>query len=144
MSFEARTDEVHVRHDTAVSLGLIANEFVTNSAKHAFPKAPGSILLELKALENQQISLTLSDNGIGISPQNRRSSGLQLIAGLAEQLGADAEWDVEAGTRLRLRLSASSTPVQDTPEPKEKPQHDTNACLHCGMPLQRATHYGSS
>ena len=86
MSFEARTDEVHVRHDTAVSLGLIANEFVTNSAKHAFPKAPGSIFLELKAQENQQISLTLSDNGIGISPQNRRFSGLQLIAGLAEQL----------------------------------------------------------
>jgi two-component sensor histidine kinase len=127
ISFEARTDEVHVRHDTAVSLGLIANEFVTNSVKHAFPKTPGTILLELKALENQQISLTLSDNGIGISPQNRRSSGLQLIAGLAEQLGASAEWDVEAGTRLRLRLSASPTPVQDTFEPKEKSQHDTDA-----------------
>jgi hypothetical protein len=69
----------------------------------------------------------LSDNGIGISPQNRRSSGLQLIAGLAEQLGASAEWDVEAGTRLRLRLSASPTPVQDTFEPKEKSQHDTDA-----------------
>jgi two-component sensor histidine kinase len=126
IAFQARTDQVHVRHDIAVSLGLIANEFVTNSAKHAFPKMPGTISLGLQVLEAQQISLTLSDNGVGISCRNGRSSGLQLIAGLAEHLGVDAKWDVEAGTTLRLRLPGSFAALQNATEPREKSQ-DANA-----------------
>jgi two-component sensor histidine kinase len=125
IAFEARTDRVHVRHDVAVSLGLIANEFVTNSSKHAFPKTPGTISLGLKALAPRQISLTLADDGVGIPPGNRRSSGLQLIAGLAEQFGADVEWEVEAGTRLRLRLPGTFARVQDNARRSEKSRQDT-------------------
>lgn len=124
IALEARTDKVHVRHDTAVSLGLITNEFVTNSAKHAFPQTPGTISLELEVIGPQQVSLTLSDNGIGISRENQRSSGLQLIAGLAEQVGADAEWKVEGGTSFRLRLSGSFAPVHGASEPNENAQPD--------------------
>jgi two-component sensor histidine kinase len=126
IAFQAHTDQVQVGHDIAVSLGLITNEFVTNSAKHAFPKMPGAISLELRVLGAQQISLTLSDNGVGIPCQNARSSGLQLIAGLAEHLGADAEWGVGAGTSLRLRLSGSFAPVRNAAECREETQ-DKNA-----------------
>jgi two-component sensor histidine kinase len=120
IAFEAMTDEVHVPHAVAVSLGLITNEFVTNSSKHAFPTTPGTISLTLEALGTRQISLTLADDGVGIPPGNRRSSGLQLIAGLADQLGADVEWEVGAGTTLRLRLSGTFASVQDAPERKEE------------------------
>jgi two-component sensor histidine kinase len=125
IGFEARTERVHVPHDIAVPLGLIANEFVTNSGKHAFPKTPGTISLRLKVLGPRQMSLTLADDGVGVPLGNRRSSGLELIAGLAEQLGADVEWDVEAGTRLRLRLPGTFAQVQDDAGCRENSQRDT-------------------
>jgi two-component sensor histidine kinase len=125
IAFQAHTGQVQVGHDIAVSLGLITNEFVTNSAKHAFPRMPGTISLELKVLGAQQISLTLSDDGVGIPCQNARSSGLQLIAGLAEHLGAHAEWGVGAGTSLRLQLSDSVAPVQKAAEHRENTQDPT-------------------
>jgi two-component sensor histidine kinase len=129
IAFEARTDQVHAPHDVAVSLGLITNEFVTNSSKHAFPAAPGTIALTLKALGTRQISLKLADDGVGIPPESRRSSGLQLIAGLADQLGADVEWEVGAGTTLRLRLSGTFAGVQDAAERKKESQPDTRETL---------------
>ncbi|HEX5958578.1 MAG TPA: sensor histidine kinase, partial [Hyphomicrobiaceae bacterium] len=124
-----RTQQVHAPHDVAVSLGLITNEFITNSSKHAFPNEPGTISLTLEAIGTRQIGLTLADDGVGIPPGNRRSSGLQLIAGLADQLGADVEWDVDAGTTLRLRLSGSFATVQDAAERKEELQPETRDTL---------------
>ncbi|HEX5997953.1 MAG TPA: sensor histidine kinase [Hyphomicrobiaceae bacterium] len=129
IAFEAMTDEVLVPHAIAVSLGLITNEFVTNSSKHAFPKKPGTISLTLEASGTRQISLTLADDGVGIPPGNRRSSGLQLIAGLADQLGANVEWEVGAGTTLRLRLSGTFAGVQDAARRKEESQPDTRETL---------------
>jgi two-component sensor histidine kinase len=123
------TDKVFVPHAVAVSLGLITNEFVTNSSKHAFPKKPGTISLTLEALGTRQINLTLADDGVGIPPRNRRSSGLQLIAGLADQLGADVEWDVGAGTTLCLRLSGTFATVQDAAERNKESQPETRETL---------------
>jgi two-component sensor histidine kinase len=120
IAFQAQTDRIHVRHDIAVSLGLIANEFVTNSAKHAFPLRPGTISLGLKAIAARRIIVTLSDDGVGISTENRRSSGLRLIAGLAEHVGAAAEWDVDGGTRLRLQLCGPFAPIQEPAAPSER------------------------
>jgi two-component sensor histidine kinase len=129
IAFEAMTDKVLVPHAVAVSLGLITNEFVTNSSKHAFPKKPGTISLTLEALGTRQINLTLADDGVGIPPRNRRSSGLQLIAGLADQLGADVEWDVGAGTTLCLRLSGTFATVQDAAERNKESQPETRETL---------------
>jgi two-component sensor histidine kinase len=125
IAFEARTEQIHAPHDVAVALGLIANEFITNSCKHAFPKKPGTISLTLGALGIRQISLTLADDGVGIPPGNRRSSGLQLIAGLADQLGADVAWEVGAGTTLCLRLSGTFATVQGAAERKRECQPGT-------------------
>ncbi len=105
IAFEASVCEADVDHNTAVSLGLIANEFITNSAKHAFPDRPGTITLDLALAEPDQIRLRLADNGIGLPPNRKRSSGLQLIAALAEQVGAEPEWTVNAGTCLQLSFS---------------------------------------
>lgn len=108
IALRASVEETYVDHNTAVSLGLIANEFITNSAKHAFPHGAGTITLNLDLPRPDQIRLRLADDGVGLPPERTRSSGLQLIAMLAEQVGAELQWTTGAGTCLCLSLPAGS------------------------------------
>jgi two-component sensor histidine kinase len=96
-----------ISHDTAVTLGLIVNEFITNSVRHAFPFGRGTIALDLRAEDEGRLCLCLADNGIGMPSQTSRHSGRRFIEALVRQLGAEAEWSGEGGTRLILRFSAS-------------------------------------
>jgi two-component sensor histidine kinase len=91
--------------DVALPLGLIVNEFVTNSMKYAFEGGPGVIGLTL-VVEGEAARLELSDNGKGL-PKERsgKGTGLLLVDGLAKQIGAAAEWDAKGGTRLVLRFA---------------------------------------
>jgi two-component sensor histidine kinase len=102
ISLNASTDEAYVDHTAAVSIGLIVNEFITNSAKHAFPNGIGTITLDLKVQQPDRIELRVADDGIGLPGKRARSSGLHLIEMLVEQMGAQSEWQVDGGTSLRL------------------------------------------
>jgi len=78
--------------DQAITCGLIVNEIVSNSLKHAFPdNRSGSLMVRLRALP-EGYELTVGDDGIGMSevdPQHlERSLGLRLIPRLAAQLDA--------------------------------------------------------
>lgn len=104
-------DETYVDTDSAIPLGLIVNEFVTNSLKYAFDGDGGAITLSLMR-EDGRGTLTLADDGRGMSEDDRRSggTGMRIIGGLANQLGATAEWERKGGTQLRF-----SFPVRDRP-----------------------------
>ncbi|MDT7829834.1 sensor histidine kinase [Pricia sp. S334] len=83
--------EVHLCIDTAIPLGLLINEAVTNSLKYGFlDNANGQIDISLKIgdAENAYV-LSIKDDGIGFSPElnkNKKSLGLKLIHNLARQL----------------------------------------------------------
>ncbi|MCM8733368.1 sensor histidine kinase [Azospirillum sp. A1-3] len=94
--------EVCVDHNTAVSLGLIANEFITNSTKHAFPEGIGEIMLELDASCPEKIHMRLADDGVGLPAQRTRNSGIRLIEMLAQQVDAELAWTTGNGTSLSL------------------------------------------
>lgn len=94
-----------INHDTAVTLGLIVNEFITNSVKHAFPFGRGIIALDLQFDGERRFCLSLSDDGIGVPIQTARHSGRRFIEALARQLQADMEWSNGPGTKLVLRFS---------------------------------------
>jgi two-component sensor histidine kinase len=90
--------------NTAVPLGLIINELVTNSFKHAFPKGgKGYIQVNLEK-NGEYFILTIKDNGTGFQPDevmNRSTSmGLDLIKTLIRQ--------------IRGRLDVKSDPAQGT------------------------------
>ncbi len=91
--------------DVALPLGLIVNEFVTNSMKYAFDGGPGVIGLKL-VVEGGSARLELSDTGKGL-PQERsgQGTGLRLIDGLAGQIEAAIHWESKDGTRLVLRFA---------------------------------------
>lgn len=96
--------------ETAIPCGLLINELVTNSFKHAFPNnESGEVCIELHQDEQQKIHLTIRDNGIGIPAdidwQNSPSLGLKLVRILAKQLKAEIELDGSSGTLVNLTFS---------------------------------------
>ncbi len=92
--------------DTAVPLGMIINELVSNSLKHGFPDVEnGNIHLELKTLEDR-IMLRISDNGIGIPSdidyRDTESLGLQLVVTLVDQIDGTIELNKTNGTEFLI------------------------------------------
>ena len=92
---------VTVSPDTAVPLGLIVTEFITNSVKHAFHDE-GVITIRLGPKEPGEAQLVLSDDGRGFGNATTTGTGLGLIAGLSRQVGGEPRWESEKGTTLTL------------------------------------------
>jgi two-component sensor histidine kinase len=74
--------------DTAVPLGLIINELLTNTIKYAFPKGEtGTIIITLEKQPNYMLHLKVADNGVGKSGITHGTGfGGQLISLLTNQL----------------------------------------------------------
>jgi two-component sensor histidine kinase/HAMP domain-containing protein len=96
--------------DTMVPLGLVLNELITNSFKHAFPgRDQGMINLLLHRVADNEFELIYSDNGVGI-PQEKLSSegatlGMSLIDSLVEQLNGYLTVESDGdGTRYHIRF----------------------------------------
>ena len=91
--------------DVAMPLGLIANELVTNSLKHAFPDGrSGTIRVRLDRDEDA-VLFQVSDDGVG-SATGERAKGLgkRLIEALAQQLQAEMTIERTGGYLARFRL----------------------------------------
>lgn len=95
-------DDVKIDINTVVPLGLIVNELVTNSMKHAFSNnESGFIKVELHN-KNDKIVLRVSDNGVGfpedIDYKNTGSLGLQLVNSLTNQIQGEIKLEKGPGT----------------------------------------------
>ena len=98
--------EIFFDIDTAIPLGLILNEAITNSLKYAFRKKQKHILkISLKQVKDQY-ELIIKDNGVGIPETidvNKTSSlGLRLIRILTDQLGGTSTIERENGTKISI------------------------------------------
>ena len=91
--------------DTAIPLGLIINELVTNSIKYAFPLDGGTITIKLRTILNN-FELIISDNGIGIpkniDPRNTTTLGLRLVTTLINQLEGKLKININNGTEFKI------------------------------------------
>ncbi len=103
--FEMNALELDV--DTAIPIGLIVNELVTNSLKYAFPnKQKGIIKIGLKK-EGSQLYLKVSDNGIGKKEKEEyigTGFGTKLIQLLTRQLEGKMNLDIENGTMVSFEF----------------------------------------
>jgi len=97
---------INMNIDTAIPLGLMVNELISNAIKYAFPEdRRGEIVIDITKDKNN-ISLVVRDNGVGI-PQdfdwrNAKSLGLRLVISLVEQLQGTIELDQMAGTAFTI------------------------------------------
>lgn len=106
ITLDIDTEDVTLDIDTAIPLGLILNELISNSLKYAFPKGKKGILTVKSYLKGNKYSLIVSDNGIGfpkdLDYENSDSLGLKLIYSLSDQIGADVKLDTTNGTRFEI------------------------------------------
>ena len=100
--------------DTAMTLGLIANEVILNSLKHAFKdRDTGSLTIRLT--EGLQREMVIDDDGNGLphdfNSKKCGSLGFELIHGLSRQIQGEAniENGQSRGTRTTIRFPSPST-----------------------------------
>lgn len=78
-----------VETDKAILIGIIMNELITNSLKHAFEStSKNKIAIQLLKQEDKKLSIIYEDNGVGeinINPE-KKSFGTNMIGQLVKQL----------------------------------------------------------
>jgi len=99
--------------DTAIACGLLINELVSNSLKHAFPNGhTGEVAIHLLSNSHGTHVLTVSDNGVGLPSTfevgKAKSIGWQLVPMLVEQLNGTFELHRNAGTTVTVTFSELS------------------------------------
>ncbi len=107
--FKHDTESVVVSIDVAVTCGLLINEIITNSLKHAFPDGwkEGTVFISLRKTEDN-LEITAGDDGQGISDGVDHlasdSLGMSLIYSLSQQLKAELDTCFVSGTRYTLLI----------------------------------------
>ena len=105
MDVDIRTRTLSV--DTLVPLGLLINEIISNSFKHAFKgRSAGTIIVHLDGGEEEGLSLRIGDDGVGLPDRvgwkDPQSLGMELIHTLAGQLGLVVRLNDAPGTVYEL------------------------------------------
>ncbi|MBF2709643.1 histidine kinase dimerization/phosphoacceptor domain -containing protein [Flavobacterium soyangense] len=95
-------DKLDLAIDTAIPLGLIINELMTNTIKYAFPKGEkGIITIKLEKQNHTILHLEVADNGIGKSDITQGTGfGGQLILLLTQQLNGKIKEIIQNGTTI--------------------------------------------
>jgi two-component sensor histidine kinase len=89
--------------DTAVPLGIVLTELITNAVKYAFP-APcaGTILVQASRSQAGLVKLVVQDDGIGISQLREGSLGYGLVRSLVQQIQGKIDVRSDAGVTVTL------------------------------------------
>jgi PAS domain S-box-containing protein len=104
-------EDIILEMETAIPLGLLVNELVSNSMKYAFSNIQNveknEIYIELKKEENNY-KLIVKDNGKGLPDdfkfQKAETLGLKLINSLADQIDGTIELNNDQGTEFTIKF----------------------------------------
>jgi PAS domain S-box-containing protein len=105
-------DAIKLNVNQAIPCGLIINELVTNSLKHAFvDKDKGSIHVNIHEDSNDELRLTVIDNGQGLPDKfidgKIKTLGAQLIRQLAQQLEGELNIHNNNGAHVEVNFRKS-------------------------------------
>jgi PAS domain S-box-containing protein len=112
ITLERNIEDISLSIDKLIPCGLIINELVTNSIKHAFRNGDkGVIRVELKAGDSNLATLAVIDNGRGLPEgmdiYGSPTLGLQLVTSLAGQLRGELSYDATGGSSFRIKFKRS-------------------------------------
>ena len=107
IGFSLQIENIELNHASAITLGLILNEAITNAIKYAFAKTKdGKISISLSHISDSQILLSIADNGRGLptdfDSKIGASMGMELLQGLTDDLGGSFSIETEEGTHIKV------------------------------------------
>ena len=99
--------------DTAIPCGVIVNELVSNSLKHAFPEGrPGEIVISFKEVDGQY-TMIFKDDGVGLPEDldiaHPSSLGLTIVNALAGQLNGTIDLVRNSGTEINITFPSKQS-----------------------------------
>lgn len=106
--FSLDVQDISLDISQAVPVGLILNEAITNSIKHAFPNnIEGVISISMEKRDLRNCVLTISDNGIGMPSSSNEESetlGMKLIKGLSGDIDGNLETKANDGYTISINF----------------------------------------
>ena len=111
LSLSVRAEDIPLSVDSAISCGLIVNELVSNSLKHAFPdRRTGMVEVILRA-DGRMAVLEVHDDGVGFPAgfdfRNASTLGLKLVSILTDQIRGSIDVQSLPGSRFIIRFDRS-------------------------------------
>ena len=110
-------ENIYLDINTAIPCGLIINELVSNSLKHAFPEdkgwnkngeTKGQIYIKLTSHKKDNFTLIIRDNGVGFPKdldfRSTQTLGLQLVNTLVKQLEGSIKLRQKDGTSFKIEF----------------------------------------
>lgn len=117
ISFEVDAGDLHADQDTAIELGIILCELVSNCIQHAFPYATGGhVDIQVRSVENDLYRLIVRDNGQGLDSgyaDGPGKLGLEIVEALAEQLDGEFHVRESNGVTFEVLFRMSRQPYAD-------------------------------
>lgn len=110
VSLKADIDHgIVVDADTAVPLGIVLTELITNAVKYAFPiPKPGMILVRARRSHPGWVELTVRDDGVGMSNLREGSLGYGLVRSLVQQIGGEIDVRNDAGVVVTISFPGTA------------------------------------
>jgi len=115
IQIDVNVERIFLPIDAALPCGMILNELMSNSFKHAFGNRPAGRLHISASRTGDRLRLSVEDDGAGMPAsaaiESPASFGLQLVRNLADQLGATIDIDGTAGTRVMITVPLHTPPT---------------------------------
>ena len=118
VAIQVESNDITLPIDKAIPCGLILNELITNALKHAFTGSKtGSIYISINKLNERSMSLSVSDNGIGLPEgvdiESCKTLGLRLISSLVAQLDGSLKLSRDVGTCVQIAFEVNMEGTSD-------------------------------
>lgn len=107
IKFTLEAKGIYLDINKAIPCGLLVNELVSNSLKHAFPEGiKGEIIVKMKQDKRKKRTLIVKDTGIRLQEElnfrEPKTLGMQLVKGLVDQLDGKIEVRRDGGTEFKI------------------------------------------
>ncbi len=113
IQLHAEIEDLKLHTDTAVPLGLILNELISNALKYAFRGREAGNIWVVLAKNEEELLLQVKDDGVGLAPdfhpENTSSFGYEIIQAFAQKLKARLNIDGSQGADIRLLITKYKT-----------------------------------
>ena len=110
VELETKVQDIYMNIDTLIPLGLIINELVSNTLKHAFnEREEGKLSISLEKIEDK-FQLEISDNGSGLEDisilEKSNSFGFKMIKAFVKKIHGQLNLLNTEGTTFQIQFAA--------------------------------------